>query len=64
MDALYTRALQPYHPEAADALTPLAHQLLYLRGHWLRLPPALLAYHLSVKALRKRGQAPATAAQR
>lgn len=52
-DALYARALQPYHPAAADAFTPLARQLLFVRGHWLRLPPALLAYHLTVKALRR-----------
>ena len=53
LDALYLRALQPEHPAAADSLTPLARKLLYLRGHWLRLPPALLAYHLTVKALRR-----------
>lgn len=53
-DALYLRALRPHHPEASDALTPLARQLLFLRGHWLKMPPALLAYHLGVKALRSR----------
>lgn len=52
LDALYLRALQPPHPAAADSATPLARQLLFVRGHWLRLPPALLAYHLTVKALR------------
>lgn len=52
IDALYLRALQPPHPAAADAATPLARQLLFVRGHWLRLPPGLLAYHLTVKALR------------
>lgn len=62
LDALYLRALQPEHPAAADSLTPLARKLLYLRGHWLRLPPALLAYHLTVKALRRNREdaAPAT----
>ena len=52
LDALYLRALQPPHPAAADAATPLARQLLFVRGHWLKLPPGLLAYHLTVKALR------------
>ena len=52
MDALYLRALQPDHPAAADRGTPLARALLYLRGHWLRLPPALLAYHIGVKLVR------------
>lgn len=53
LDPLYLRALQPYHPAAADRLTPLARQLLFVRGHWLRLPPALLVYHLTVKAFRR-----------
>ena len=54
MDALYLRALQPDHPAAADRGTPLARALLYLRGHWLRLPPALLAYHIGAKLVRGR----------
>jgi len=52
MDALFLRALQPDHPAAADRLTPLARRSLYVRGHWLRMPPLLLAYHLTVKAFR------------
>lgn len=51
MDALYGRALLPPHSSTADAWTPLAHGLLYLRGHWLRMPPGLLARHLLRKAL-------------
>ena len=54
MDALYLRALQPDHPSADDALTPYARWLLYVRAHWMRLPPGRLAYHLAVKALRRR----------
>jgi hypothetical protein len=36
----------------------LSLQALYLRGHWMRMPPLLLARHLSVKAfgLHKMGQ--------
>jgi hypothetical protein len=57
MDALYLRALQPDHPSAADAFTPLARWLLYVRAHWMRMPPGRLAHHLAVKALRRREQA-------
>ena len=53
LDSLYLRALRPHHPALGDWLTPLARQLLYIRGHWLRLPPPLLVYHLTVKALRR-----------
>lgn len=53
MDALFTRALRPEHPDAADALTPLARKLLYVRAHWLRMPPLLLTRHLAIKALRR-----------
>ena len=45
-DALFLRALRPAHATAADAWTPLARAILYLRGHWLRMPPALLTWHL------------------
>lgn len=51
MQALYSRALRPAHPLVDDAFTPLARWLLYVRGHWLRMPPYLLAYHLSRKAV-------------
>ncbi|MFT4173713.1 MAG: nucleotidyltransferase family protein [Rhodocyclaceae bacterium] len=51
MDALYRRALRPVHYAADDRFTPLARWLLYIRGHWLRMPPHLLAWHLGRKAL-------------
>lgn len=54
MDAIFQRALRPDHPSAADTWTPAARNLLYLRSHWLRMPPLLLAWHLTVKALRKK----------
>ena len=54
MDAIFLRALRPDHPSAADAWTPAARKLLYLRSHWLRMPPLLLAWHLTVKALRRK----------
>ena len=53
MDALWWRALRPQHPMAAPAGTSVALFLLYLRAHWLRMPPLLLARHLSIKAWRR-----------
>lgn len=53
MDMLWMRALRPPHPSAADKFTSLALFLLYVRAHWLRMPPLLLIYHLTVKALRR-----------
>lgn len=52
MDALYLRCLRPPHPSATDSWMPLARFALYLRGHWLRMPPWLLTKHL----LRKLGK--------
>jgi hypothetical protein len=59
MDSLFLRVLQPDHPSTADAFTPLAQRALYVRAHWLRMPPLLLAYHLTVKALRPEEPQPA-----
>lgn len=53
MDSFFLRVLQPDHPSAADALTAFAKWALYVRAHWLRMPPVLLAYHLTAKALRR-----------
>lgn len=50
-DALYARALRPAHPSLSDAWTPAARFMLYLRGHWLRMPPSLLVWHLLRKSL-------------
>lgn len=50
-DAIYLRVLLPQHPTTADALSPAARKLLYIRSHWLRMPLHLLAYHLGHKAL-------------
>ena len=51
-DWLWARALRPQHATASDAWTPLALFALYVRAHWLRMPPVLLLRHLTVKALR------------
>jgi len=50
MDWLAAQGFRPNHASCADTLTPLAHFLLYLRGHWLRMPPWLLLRHLFHKA--------------
>jgi hypothetical protein len=49
MDALFQSALRP-----TNGATGLAQRALYVRAHWLRMPPLLLARHLVVKALRPR----------
>lgn len=46
MDAMFMRVLRPHHPLTDDRWTPLAQSFLYLRSHWLRMPPGLLALHL------------------
>ena len=51
-DRLWLRALRPQHATASDPWTPLALFALYVRAHWLRMPPLLLVRHLTVKALR------------
>jgi len=53
MDALFLRALQPDHAFASDRFTPWARRCLYMRAHWLRMPPLLLAFHLTIKAFRR-----------
>jgi hypothetical protein len=51
MDMIWRRALRPLHPRIQPPLTGAALGALYLRGHWQRMPPLLLARHLTVKAL-------------
>ncbi|MDD2988488.1 MAG: nucleotidyltransferase family protein [Zoogloea sp.] len=51
LDLLYSRMLRPQHPSTADRFTSVARKALYIRAHWLRMPPLLLAYHLAHKAL-------------
>lgn len=51
LDAIYLRVLRPQHRTCSDSLTPLARKLLYIRAHWLKMPPHLLAYHLVHKLL-------------
>lgn len=50
MDRLVPRVLEPRYPTRRPAR--VAAWTLYLRSHWLRMPPGLLALHLLRKALR------------
>lgn len=58
LDAMYRRALLPDHPRFQDRWTGGSRAGLYLRGHWLRMPPHLLAGHLLRKLLMARRQPP------
>ena len=51
MDFVFNRMLASPHPSCTDRWTTLARKALYIRGHWLRMPPGLLARHLFHKAL-------------
>jgi hypothetical protein len=51
MDNIWMRVLRSPHASAAPALQGVALWALFVRGHWLRMPPLLLARHLAVKAL-------------
>ena len=50
MDALFRRAFQPAHPSCQDWLTRPALWMLFVRAHWLKMPPWLLVRHLFHKA--------------
>jgi hypothetical protein len=50
MDGLFGRALAPEHASCSDSWSGLSRWLLYVRGHWLRMPLHLLLPHLFHKA--------------
>jgi len=52
MDATVLRALSPRRPEKTRPGTEAARWFLYARSHWLRMPPLLLARHLTHKLLK------------
>ena len=56
LDTLWSRALRAQHHTASDWLSPAALFCLYVRSHWLRMPPLLLVRHLSVKAWRRHSE--------
>jgi hypothetical protein len=53
MDWLFTQYFVPEPPTRPRRGARLARWLLFMRSHWLRMPPLLLARHLTVKAWRR-----------
>ena len=53
LDMLFDRGLAPNHPSCADRFSPVARFALFVRGHWMRMPPHILIPHLTVKALKR-----------
>ncbi len=51
MDRLVPAALLPVDPDRPGG--GFRRWLLYVRSHWLRMPPHLLAWHLSTKGLKR-----------
>jgi hypothetical protein len=52
MDRLVSRALVPQHATTATFTSELARWLLYVRSHWLSMPPLLLTRHLIHKGFK------------
>ena len=61
MDLLWSRGLAPQHDTAAPTYLAPALFALYVRAHWLRMPPVLLACHFANKAFLMRQTKPAQA---
>ena len=55
MDGLVPEALFPPHPDRARRRTALSRLLLYVRAHWVRMPPWMLIRHLAYKFYVRRG---------
>jgi len=49
MDALVPLALFPQHPDVRSRRAALARLALYVRSHWVKMPPFMLMRHLSYK---------------
>ncbi len=49
MDRLVPQVLFPQHPDHPNRITDLARLLLYVRSHWVKMPPLMLARHLAFK---------------
>lgn len=49
MNMLLGIALRPEHPSCDGPSSGLVRWLLYVRSHWMRMPPHLLIYHLGRK---------------
>jgi hypothetical protein len=53
MQGLLELGFDSFHASCRSPLTPLAEFCLYVRSHWLRMPPHLLIPHLLHKAFKK-----------
>lgn len=51
MDWIWSQALSAPVPPASHLPRDLALAALYVRGHWLRMPPLMLMRHLAIKSL-------------
>jgi len=61
MDRLIMWVMVPDHPDFPQYRTAVAQWLLYVRSHWLRMPPGLLLKHLAHKQIiRWKRRKPAT----
>ena len=49
MDRLVTQVMVPDHPDFPQYRTAVSQWLLYVRSHWLRMPPGMLLRHLARK---------------
>jgi len=54
LDMAFGSVFHPYSRTASAAFKPLAAFILFVRGHWLRMPLHLLVWHLGRKALMKK----------
>lgn len=64
MAHIITAALAPDDPDRTRMRTAISRRLLYVRAHWLRMPPVQLARHLGIKLGRRlRPRPPAGQAQ-
>jgi hypothetical protein len=54
MDRLVPRALFPQHPDTPSRAANVARFWLYVRSLWIRMPPLLLARHLTYKFYARR----------
>jgi len=53
MDRLVPTAVTPEHPERTTWRAAFRRWELYVRSHWLRMPPWLLARHLATQGFRR-----------